>query len=252
MNDLILRVKFAIAILMGVIFASCASDPPISITFQNDQLDIKGDNALCVHTDTATIAVVRDSIPDESGQYNIRTAIKLVLDSVYPTDDLTERIKLNILSEEGESLAVLYPIDSLLGDTLVRFIQSSVDNKTSITFEGKMHVESFEMVKHKKMTLTGFTFTYANPEITKKINDLKEALDAVQKIGLEAKEYQESAKGFNSLGGGFMYALMFKAYAESIQKMGEELSKKEKDMTPKQLALFQECTLLYVTIFKIR
>ena len=202
------------------------------------KLDIDGKTAHVVHADTADIVLLRDSLADESsGLFTVHTSLTLVLDSIYPTDQMEDSLALRLQTADGELLVTLMPTDSQIADSLVAYLQKGIGSMKEIAFEGLMDGESILKLQNgAKASFTGFSFLFADPEISKQIDDLRKGLNTLADICKEAQ--QASSRDMFS---GFIYAAIIGEAVKQLDSIDKKLQKVKSQMTPHQLLRFEAC-----------
>ena len=236
---------FILVCILAFLFAACTEDVPMSVNIDAGQFELGGKTANVVHSVTDSIVFVRDSVADEKHDtlYNIRTSITLVLDSVYYTDQLEEKLELQICSDSGNLLSTLTPADSLIEDSLIVYLQKKQGQSFEIAFEGEIGRKALLKMKDgAKVSLNGFSFVYADPKITKKLSLYEEYIKGMRKWSKDAQQYQRSVtNGINALGGGFIYMLVIRRAMDESYKLDAQLAKQKDKMTAKQLECYQAC-----------
>lgn len=216
---------------------ACEKKVPMSVSMNAELLEINGKTACVVHKDTANIVFLRDSVMDEKADsFTLRTTLTLLLDSVFPTDQMDADLMLSLVSPEGMELATLYPVDSLLKDSLIQFLQKQPGEKMSIDFKGLVgRSQLIQMAEGVKACLKGFSFLYADPTATKLLNEYRKALDGMINLAREAKQ-NTSRDAFSA----FVYAMAFPQLIDQIEKKIDNklLGMKDK-MSPLQLECYE-------------
>ena len=241
-KELYLTIAFA-AILM----AAC-KEVPKEVRISAEQIEIEGKTAHVIHADTASILLVRDSLPNKDNElYTVRTALTLLLDSIFYTDQMEDSLTLKLFSTEGQELVALIPTDSLMADTLITYLQSRIGNRIAINFEGKMSRESiFKLQKGGKTTLAGFSFIYADPKITKQVNKYHEL---VQNISIMVEEGRRNPERMKSMQGFIMLMALQEGF-NRVEAMNSKLLRLKDRMSLAQYAKFKEAHDLMKTYDK--
>lgn len=225
------KVKYVFIAIAFLVMASCSREIPKEIRIDVAQLNIEGKTAYVVHADTTAIVLERDSVVnEESGLYDVRTNLTLVLDSIYSTDQLLDTLTLKLLSADGELLGTLQPTDSLIADSLIAFLGKAVGKAKVVAFKGQMAGESIlKLQEGGKLSFAGFSFLFADPQVSKKLNEYRKHLDALLQIGKEA-QHNTSRDPFS----GFVYAIALGQVLQKAETIDKQLLKIQDKMTPLQ------------------
>lgn len=227
-----------ISIIAFYVFSACKEETPMSVTINADQLEIRGKTSCVVHPDTAEIVITRDSLPiDEKNEmYRMRTSIRLILDSLFTTDSLEDTLKLQFTNAEGNALAVLVPSDSTITDSLIVYLKKETGKAIDIAFEGQMDRSSLlQLQKGAKVAFTGFSFPFADPKITAKLDKLGRAVGTLKELYRDLKKSQNSHDAF----GNMFAAMFFVKGLENVNAMDREAANMKNRMTPLQLAKYE-------------
>ena len=221
---------FLIAIAI-MVTASCSWEIPKEVRIDSAQLNIEGQTASMVHADTSAIVLVRDSVADEkSGLYRVETCVTLILDSIYSTDQLTDTLSLKLQSADGDLLGTLQLADSLTTDSLIAFLGKAVGGTQLIPFKGQMSGKSIvKLQEGGKMSFTGFSFLFADPQVNKKLNEYRKLLDAFLQVGKEAQQ-NASRNPF----AGYIYAMVLGQMLQKAEAIDKQLLNLQSKMTPLQ------------------
>ena len=234
---------FACSILLIFMLAACTEEAPMSITLNADKLQIKGKSASQVHPDTAKIVFLRDSLPIESRDsvYVLQTTIVIWLDSTFSTDQIDSLPELQLKFGDGKLATTLTPTDSLLGNSLVSFMNETPGVSIPVDFQGEISRKT--MIRLSKeggvANLTGFSFVYADPAITKKVDEL---YDKVMPVISNLEYYKQNPKATKSLSWEDKFGLALGShYALSeAASMAGSLARFEKRMTKRQYEKYHE------------
>jgi len=234
--------KFLMAAFGAILFAACVKEIPTEVRIGAEQLNIEGKTAGVVHADTADIVLMRDSIADEeTGLYTVRTYVTLVLDSVYPTDQVEDTLRLQFASADGKALGTLLPTDSLINDSLIAYLQKGVGMARIVDFEGQMSGKDIlALQENPQLSFKGFSFVFADPSITKDLNEYEALLKGLKEFLKEAGDYQKSATNSINAGfGGFIYAMVIGKVLDKAEVLDRRLTAKKDRMSPLQLVRFE-------------
>lgn len=223
--------KYILMTIAVVLMAACNKEIPMEVSIDATQLGIEGETANMVHADTTAIILVRDSIADEnSGLYEVRTNVTLILDSIYFTDQMLDTLELKLQSADGELLGKLQPVDSLLADSLMLFLRKATGNAKTINFKGQMDDKSIlKLQDGGKLSFTGFSFLFADPQISKKLDEYRKHLNGFLQLGKEAQQ-GASRDPFS----GFFYAMALGQVLQKAEAIDKQLQKNQDRMTPLQ------------------
>lgn len=227
-----------ISIIAFYVFSACKEDTPMSVTINADQLEIQGQTAHVVHADTTAIVITRDSLPvDEKNEmYRVQTSIRLILDSLFITDSLEDTLKLQFTNAEGNALAVLVPSDSTITDSLIVYLKKETGKTIDIAFEGQMDRSTLlQLKKGAKIAFTGFSFPFADPKITAKLDKFGKAVGTLKELYRDLKKSQNSHDAF----GNMFAAMFFVKGLENVNTMDREVANMKSRMTPVQLAKYE-------------
>lgn len=227
-----------ISIIAFYVFSACKEESPMLVTINADQLEIQGRTAHVVHADTTAIVITRDSLPiDEKNEmYRVRTSVRLILDSLFITDSLEDTLRLQFANTEGSALAILVPSDSTITDSLIVYLKKETGKTIDIAFEGQMdRISLLQLQKGAKVTFTGFSFPFANPKVTAKLDRFGKAVGTLQEMYRDLKASQSSHNAF-----GDMFAAMFFVEGmKNVNAMDREVANMKGQMTPMQLAKYE-------------
>lgn len=243
-----MKKEFYLTIAVAAILMVACKDVPKEVRICADQIEIDGKTAHVIHADTASILLVRDSLPDkDNGLYTVRTALTLLLDSIFYTDQMEDSLTLNLFSIEGQELGKLIPIDSLMADTLITYLQSRIGNSIAINFKGEISEESIlKLQEGGKTTLAGFSFIYADPKITKQVNEYHEL---VQNISIMIEEGRRNPERMKSMQGFIMLMALQEGF-NRVEAMNSKLLRSKDRMSLVQYAKFKEAHDLMKTYDK--
>lgn len=229
---------FLVVATVVMLITACSIEVPMELRINTKQVSIEGNTARAIHTDTADIVLIRDSIADEaSGLYCVRTSVDIVLDSIFYTDQMEDSLTLKFLSADGDEQVTMFPTDSLISDTLTAFLQNKVGERVSVFFEGKMSGKSIlKLQEGGKVVLAGFSFIYADPKITKTVNDYYNRIQAIRTIIEKARTNPERMKSME----GFVIVLTLQEGFNQVEKINKKLISIKDQMSPLQYAKFKE------------
>lgn len=221
--------------IIAILMTACRKEVPMEVQISTEQLTIEGKTAHVIHADTTNIVLHRDSSAKENSEfYTIHTSITLVLDSIYPTDKMEDSLTLKLQSADGQILATLLPIDSLLVESLIDYLQTEVGRTKEMVFEGEMDGMSIlKLQEGAKVSLSGFSFLFADPTISKELDEYRKALDSLKQITMEAQQ----ATSQDPLSGLF-YAIAIGQVVKQINGFDKKLQQKKSKMTPYQLTRY--------------
>ena len=229
---------YALAVGLLTIFAiACSKEVPMEVRIDSGQLDIEGKTAHVIHADTTSIVLVRDSIAEENnGLYTVRTSLTLVLDSIYPTDQMEDTLRLQFMASDGQILATFLPTDSLITDSLIVFLNEGIVKLITIDFGGKMDGNSIlKLQDGARASFTGFSFLFANPKVTKMLDQYEKYLKAIREVCQEAGLYRKSAENSINAGfGGFIYLMVIGQAIQKTETLDKQIFAMKEQMTPLQ------------------
>lgn len=233
--------------LAAILMAAC-KDVPKEVRICAEQIKIDGKTANVIHADTASILLVRDSLPNkDNGLYTVRTALTLLLDSIFYTDQMEDSLTLKLFSTEGQELVTLIPTDSLMADTLITYLQSRIGNSIVINFEGKTSGELISNLQEGgKTTLEGFSFIYADPKITKLVNEYQELVQSISAIVEEGRQNPERMKSME----GFVLLMALQEGFNKVEALNSKLLRMKDRMSHIQYSKFIEAHDLMKTYDK--
>lgn len=225
------KMKYLLMAIAFLAMASCSREIPRAVRIDATQLNIQGKTAYVVHADTTAIVLERDSVVnEESGLYDVRTSLTLVLDSTYSTDQLLDTLTLKLQSADGEQLGMLQPADSLIADSLIAFLGKTAGKTKVVAFKGQMAGESIlKLQEGGTLSFDGFSFLFADPQASKKLDEYRKHLDALLQIGKEAQQ-NASRDPFS----GFAYAIALGQVLQKTETIDKQLLKMPTRMTPLQ------------------
>lgn len=217
-----------------MVMTSCKEEMvPTSVSMSADQLEITGKTASSVRKDTAAIVFMRDTVADEKADsFMLRTTLTLLLDSVFPTDKMDGSVALTLTTQDGAEQTTLHPVDSVLADSLIQFLQKKPGESIDIVFEGLVErSQLMKMAAGVKAVMDGFSFIYADPKANYLLNEYRKGLDALNDLAREAK--QTSARDpFSSI----FYVMAVAQVVDQIEKkIDRKLVAMKDKMSPTQL-----------------
>lgn len=229
-----------IGIMTCCVYTGCKEDAPMSVTINADQLEIKGTTAHVIHADTTGIVITRDSLPvDEKNEdlYHVSTTVRLILDSLFITDCAEDSLKLQFTNAEGRKLATLVPSDSTIVDSLIVYLKKEVGKGINVAFEGEMNEDALlQLKKEPKIAFTGFSFPFADPKVTAKLDKLGGAVSTLKELYRDLQKSSQS--GYNSFNNMFA-ALFFVKGLEKTNALDKEIAGTKNRMTPVQFAKYE-------------
>lgn len=183
--------KISMMMVMAVSFfmMACEKSVPVSVSMPADQFEISGKTSAFVHADTADIVFLRDTLADaKADSFALRTTLTLLLDSTFSSDKMEEALSLQLTSLEGDALTTLSPVDSLLEDSLIHFLQKEPGQPITIDFEGIVgRGQMIKMAAGVRACMEGFSFAFADPEANYLLREYRKGLDELLKLAKEAK-----------------------------------------------------------------
>lgn len=223
---------------------ACQKNVPVSVSMPADQFEINGKTSAFVHADTADIVFLRDTLADEKADsFALKTTLTLLLDSAFSTDKMEEVLSLQLASSEGDALTTLCPVDSLLEDSLIHFLQKKPGQQVTIDFQGMIgRQQLIKMAEGVKATMAGFSFLYADPEANYLLSEYRKGLDELLKLAKEAK--QATARDPFSA---WIYVM---AITQVVDQMDKKIDKKLLAMKDRMSARQQDLYAAYHTEMK--
>jgi len=227
-------------IMVSCVFTGCKEKTPMSVSINADQLEICGKTVRVVHADTTSILVVRDSMPisEKDEVYRVSTSVRLILDSLFLTDCIEDTLRLTFTNAEGKELATFVPSDSTIVDSLIVYLKKEVGKTIDIAFEGDMDREALLQLRlAPKISFTGFSFPFADPKVTAKIDKLGEFIKTLKEMYRDLKK--SSKGGYSNAFNNMFEALFFMKGLENTNKLDKEVAGLKSRMTPVQLAKYE-------------
>lgn len=242
MNKLLKKgLRILLYIMASCVFVGCKEEVPMSVIINADQLEIKGTTAHVIHADTAGIVITRDSLPvDEKHEdlYHVSTTVRLILDSLFLTDCIEDTLRLTFTNAEGKELATFVPSDSTIVDSLIVYLKKEVGKTIDIAFEGDMDREALLQLRlAPKISFTGFSFPFADPKVTAKIDKLGEFISTLKEMYRDLKK--SSKGGYSNAFNNMFEAFFFMKGLENTNKLDKEVAGLKSRMTPVQLAKYE-------------
>lgn len=232
-----------VVVLFAMMAIACTEEVPMTFILGSNQLTVEGKSSGLVHPDTTSIFLGRDSVADEKHDtlYTIHTSIDLILDSLYTTDQMEGIPQLELRNGEGKTVATLNPVDSLLRDSLVVFLNKKPGSLKRIAFEGQIgRTALMQLRENPSIAFTGFTFCFADPKITEQLNLYSKYLQAIRDVLKEAGLYKDSARNSINAGfGGLIYAMIIGQALAKTEELDKQIRAKKDKMSPLQLARYE-------------
>lgn len=243
-----MKKEFYLTIVFAAILMAACKEVPKEVRISAEQIEIEGKTANVIHADTSSILLVRDSLPNkDNGHYTVRTTLTLLLDSIFYTDQMEDSLTLKFFSTEGQELVTLIPTDSLMADTLISYLQSRIGNSIAINFEGKTSGKSIcKLQEGGKTILAGFSFIYADPKITKQVNEYQKLVQNISVIVEEGRRNPERMKSMQ----GFIMLMALQEGFNRVEAMNSKLLRLKDRMSLVQYAKFKEAHDLMKTYDK--
>lgn len=226
-------------IMVSCVFTGCKEETPMSVSINADRLEISGKTVHVVHADTTSILIVRDSLPisEKEEVYRVNTSVRLILDSLFLTDCIEDTLRLTFTNAEGKELAKLVPSDSTIVDSMIVYLKKEVGKGINILFEGEMNRDVLlQLKKEPKIAFTGFSFPFADPKVTAKVDKLRRAVSTLKEMYRDLKN--SSQGGYNAFNNMFA-AMIFVKGLENINALDKEVAGLKSQMTPVQLAKYE-------------